>query len=331
MGWTSTFDHQVSRLESGYRLTISYDLHRTEPISTPSSRQNRESECVAKLLSEWPRHNRMFYRHLYALDDKSRGRPLSLAGMKGRDRAVCQTSNSFCIEAKLFMLFAEVAHDVVDNRGVKRVSSSIDRVYTADGLHLTSHTSFNTKKELLGFHIGKLESLEADSGDIENSSLMEAQEEGGTIKRYHDTTVVLVHMNRLLRFLVLSEIWDHYRSEITEEAPDRGARGVDMMLGQALKAHPKDGELKDMARNAMESASELTDSMKAPMISELVTWYIHRPLCPDQTEFSLDSNADDFLYETAWKTAPNYTANVIANCISSTFDGNENAVVWKRW
>ena len=29
-----------------------------------------------------------------------------------------------------------------------------------------------------------------------------------------------------------------------------------MMLGQALKAHPKDIELKDMARDAMESASE---------------------------------------------------------------------------
>jgi len=255
MGWTSSFDHQVSRLDSGYRLTISYNLHQTEPVSAPSSRQNKESECVAKILKEWPRNDRIFYKYLYSLDDKSRGRPLSLAGMKGRDREVYQTLNSFCIEAKLFMLFAEITHEVVDNRGVKRISSSIDRVYTADDLRLTSHTSFNAKKELLGFHMDKLKNLEAESSDVENSSLREVHEEGKIIKRYYDTTVVLVHMNHLhlLKLVVLHEIRDYNRSEITEEVPDRGVRGVGMMLGQALKVHPKDMYLKDMVRNAMQS------------------------------------------------------------------------------
>jgi hypothetical protein len=43
IAWTSTFDRQTSKLDSGYRLTISYNLHRTEPVSNPSSRQNQES------------------------------------------------------------------------------------------------------------------------------------------------------------------------------------------------------------------------------------------------------------------------------------------------
>jgi len=43
------------------------------------------------------------------------------------------------------------------------------------------------------------------------------------------------------------------------------------------------------------------------MISELVTWYIHRSLRPDPTELSFDSTGDDFLYETAWETATKHS------------------------
>ena len=170
MGWTSTFDHQVSRLDSGYRLIISYDLYQTEPVSAPSSGQNKESECVANILKECPRSNHMFEKCIYIRDDKSQGRPLSLEAMKGCDRAVCQILNDLCIEAKNFMLPAEITHEVVDDRGVKQISSSVDRVYTADGLHLTSRKTPNAKRELLGFHQGKLEGLEADNSDAKIST-----------------------------------------------------------------------------------------------------------------------------------------------------------------
>lgn len=159
----------------------------------------------------------------------------------------------------------------------------------------------------------RLENLEADSGHVENSPLREAHEEGKIIKRYHDTTVVLVHMNHLLKPVVLHEIRDYGRSKVTEEAPDRGVRGVGMMLEKALKVHPDDSYLKVVVRDAMQAAIGLADTMKALMISEIVTWYIHRSLRPDLTELGVDSTGDDFLYGTAWTTAPKCTANVIAN------------------
>ena len=186
----------------------------------------------------------MFQKYLYTLDDKSRGRPLSLEGIKGRDRAVCQILNDLCIEAKLFMLLAEITHEVVDDRGVKRISSSVDRVYTADGLPLTSRKDLNAKSELLGLPQGKLEDLETDNSDGEDFNPRDASEEGKITKRYRNTAVVLVRSQHLLKLLTLHEVSDYNRSGINEEAPDRGVKGVGMMLGKALKVHPDDSHLK---------------------------------------------------------------------------------------
>jgi hypothetical protein len=155
------------------------------------------------------------------------------------------------------------------------------------------------KEDLLGFNLDDFKDREADNDDDENSPAWEACEEGESIKRHHDTAVILVRREHLLRTVALHEPGDYNKSIVTLRAPDMGAKGVGMLLRSALQGHPDDHEVKAVAHNVMQAVSKLAGSLKAPMISEIVNWHLHRPLCPSQTEFSFRSIDDAWLYRTA--------------------------------
>ncbi|KAF4957882.1 hypothetical protein FSARC_11146 [Fusarium sarcochroum] len=201
VSWTSGVDHQFTELLSGYRLTISYEIHSATSGKVSSGGAGQWTARVAELLQAWPRNDHMFDKFLYKLDDKNQEGPASFQELKGRDRAVCQVLDNVCAESKLYMLLAEITHEVEDDLADKKVSSWIEGVYTIDGVALTAYKDLNAKKELLGFDLDKLEEREPDSDEDEDLHPMDAMEERETTQRYHDTAVILVHKEHLLRLI----------------------------------------------------------------------------------------------------------------------------------
>jgi hypothetical protein len=170
IGWVSPANSLATELVSGYRLTISYILHRFNDGQriVPSSYVG--SGRVEEVLQMWQHQHSGTKRMLYKLDDENGTGVLSLQEARDRDKAVCEALSAACSEAGLYMLFAEITHEVTDNLTSKTVESSIDGVYTPEGHLLTENKELDAENEVLGFDVDRQWDLDPASDEDEGMS-----------------------------------------------------------------------------------------------------------------------------------------------------------------
>jgi hypothetical protein len=191
-GWFSDTECQVKELVSGYCLTIIYELYKNEPVQPSNPSSGVGVKPVAEILRMWPWKYSDSNKVLYKLDNKKKTATLSLKDTKDRDRAVCQVLSNACDQAGLYMLFAEITYQVVDDMCSKNVTSCIDELYMLDGQHLASNKELDAEEEVLGFDVEEVLEVDADSDEDEGASQQYLMEEHITTRRWHDFAVLLI-------------------------------------------------------------------------------------------------------------------------------------------
>ncbi|KAJ4266457.1 hypothetical protein NW762_004441 [Fusarium torreyae] len=318
IGWFSDSNCQVKELASGYRLTITYSLYQTTPLRPAAGSNSVRGGRVAELLRLWPPQ---YSKILYKLDDKQEVGPLSLRELTDRDLAVGQILNDVCPEVGLYMLFAEVTHEVLDDVGEKSISSStIEGVYTPNGHPLTAKKALDPEKEVLGFDEMILGDRDFDSDDENQVPLSEVMEEREIIGRYHDIAIILLRKEELLNMVRLGDhnpAWQQRQVPHTDETYDLGMGGVVDMVVQDLEKFPCDPKAITVAATIMNKLSPFENAVKGPFIGRIANWSL--------------ASGNMLLYQRGLQVATTPVAGVLAEYLAKKFDGKEDAIEWKEW
>ncbi len=191
MAWFSDVSHEVKELTTGYRLVLTYKLVQTGRICQQSAQQFfKQSSRLQSLLREWPNECPETYRLIYQLQHKYTESSISLANMKGRDRAVCETLHDACPASDTFLFFAHMTHRKQDegygygDDYDEPLGTFLDSIYTCDGRKVALNDNI-PDKELLGANFS------SRSPDSEDEGSFTGNESTPTTYRYHDTVCLL--------------------------------------------------------------------------------------------------------------------------------------------
>jgi hypothetical protein len=234
-GWFSDTECQVKELVSGYRLTITYELYKNEPVQPSNPSSGVGIKRVAEIFRMWPWKYSDSNKVLYKLDKKQATAILSLMDTKDRDRAVCQILSNACDQAGLYMLFAEITCQMEDDMCSKDVTSCIDELYTLDGQHLTSNKELDVEEEVLGFDVEEMSEFEADSDEDEDASEQYLKEEHTITRRWHDFAVLLIPKVGLLDLVRLGNFEPPWRLSRIPQDPEIYYRGLVRVIEMAFQ------------------------------------------------------------------------------------------------
>lgn len=274
-GWFSDTECKVKELVSGYRLTITYELYKNEPVQPSNPSSGIGIKRVAEILRMWPWKYSDSKKVLYKLDKKHTTATLSLKDTKDRDRAVCQVLSTACDRAGLYMLFAEITCQVEDDMCSKDVTSCIDELYTLDGQHLTSNKELDVEEEVLGFDVEEMSEFEADSDEDEDASEQYFMEEHTTTRRWHDFAVLLIPKVGLLDLVRLGNFespWRLSRIPQDSEVYYQGLVRVIAMALQDLTRTPPDPKASKVASNIISTLCVSPDARQRLITEPLVKW-----------------------------------------------------------
>ncbi|KAF5021733.1 hypothetical protein F66182_6234 [Fusarium sp. NRRL 66182] len=323
IGWFSDADCQIDELVSGYRLTITYTLCQNTPTKSSAGEPSLKRGRVADLLRNWPSQYSDSRKVLYKLDDEQGIGPLSLQEVKGRDLVVCQILYDVCSEAGLYMLFAEITHEVLDDCGDRSVTSTIEGLYTPNGQPLTANKALNARREVLGFDLEELEKRKPDSDDEDDPNMpgWELTEEGETTRRYHDHAIVLIPKGGLFDLVKLdgrhNPQWKASRAPQTVEAYDKGLGGIVAMIVRDLEKFSQDSKALMLATRVINTLSTAQDAIKRLFIAPFAVWSL--------------KSGDLTLYNMALRVAPVPIAGALTEYLAKIYGGKEDTIKWKEW
>ncbi|KAF5233520.1 hypothetical protein FANTH_12527 [Fusarium anthophilum] len=278
IGWISPAHSLATELVSGYRLTISYIVHRFSDGQSTVAPSYVGSGRVEEVLQMWQRRHFGTKKILYKLDDKKSTGLLSLQESRGRDKAVCETLSTACSEAGLYMLFAEITQEVTDNLIRKTVESSINGLFTPEGQFLAENKELDAENEVLGFDVDRQWEIEPASDDDEGMSNEYLMEEHDMTRRWHDHAVILIPKEGLL------ELVRPDGSPNTSRRPGRpirdqethhpGVAPVVAMVVDDLEKNPAEylASKYEGSEDSIDWKEWLDDITKKPIV-ELGTWY----------------------------------------------------------
>ncbi|CAJ0548767.1 Ff.00g023800.m01.CDS01 [Fusarium sp. VM40] len=319
-GWYSDTECQVKELVSGYRLTITYELYKNEPVQPSNPSSGVGIKRVAEILRMWPWKYSDSNRVLYKLDKKHTTATLSLKDTKDRDRAVCQVLSIACDRAGLYMLFAEITCQLEDDMCSKDVTSCIDELYTLDGQHLTSNKELDVEEEVLGFDVEEMSEFEADSDEDEDASEQYLMEEHTTTRRWHDFAVLLIPKVGLLDLVRLGNFETPWRLSRIPQDPEVYYQGLVRVIAMALQdltKTPPDPKASKVASNIISTLCVSLDARLRLITEPLVKW-------------SLQSG-DLSLYKLALQKAPMSAVSVLAEYLANTHGSSADTIEWKKW
>ncbi|RBA16595.1 hypothetical protein FPRO05_01319 [Fusarium proliferatum] len=321
IGWISSAHSLATELVSGYRLTISYIVHRFNDGQSTALSSYVGSGRVEEVLQMWQRRHFGTKKILYKLDDKKGTGVLSLQEARGRDKAVCEALSASCSEAGLYMLFAEITHEVADNLIRKTVESSINGLFTPEGQFLAENKELDAENELLGFDVERQWDLEPASDDDEGMSNEHLMEEHEMTRRWHDHAVLLIPKEGLLDLVRTDD------SRNTSPRPGRHTRDhetyhpgiapVVAMVVDDLEKNPA-GTIK-VAENIIDKLCDSgTDTqVLCTCINPIVNWCLRSGYMP--------------LYTTAFRKTGITVVHVLAEYLAGKCEGSEDSIDWKEW
>ncbi|QGI60785.1 hypothetical protein CEK26_004756 [Fusarium fujikuroi] len=321
IGWISSAHSLATELVSGYRLTISYIVHRFNDGQSTALSSYLGSGRVEEVLQMWQRRHFGTKKILYKLDDKKGTGVLSLREARGRDKAVCEALSTACSEAGLYMLFAEITHEVTNNLIRKTVESSINGLFTPEGQFLAENKELDAENEVLGFDVDRQWDLEPASDDDEGMSNEHLMEEHEMTRRWHDHAVLLIPKEGLLD-LVRPDVsrntspWPG-RHTRDHETYHPGVAPVVAMVVDDLEKNPA-GTIK-VAENIIDKLCDSgTDTqVLCTCINPIVNWCLRSGYMP--------------LYTTAFRKTPITVVHVLAEYLAGKYEGSEDSIDWKEW
>ncbi|KAF5638530.1 hypothetical protein F25303_7645 [Fusarium sp. NRRL 25303] len=321
IGWISSAHSLATELVSGYRLTISYIVHRFNDGKRNAPSSYVGSGRLEEVLQMWQRRHFGTKKILYKLDDKKGTGVLSLREARGRDKAVCEALSAACSEAGLYMLFAEITHEVTDNLIQKTVESSINGLFTPEGQFLAENKELDAENEVLGFDVDRQWDLEPASDDDEGMSNEHLIEEHEMTRRWHDYAVLLIPKEGLLNMVRPDD------SRNTSPRPGRhtrdhkthhpGVAPVVAMVVDDLEKNPA-GTIK-VAENIIDKLCDSgTDTqVLCTCVNPIVNWCLRSGYMP--------------LYTTAFRKTPITVVHVLAEYLAGKYEGSEDSIDWKEW
>ncbi|KAF4987491.1 hypothetical protein FDECE_15411 [Fusarium decemcellulare] len=320
IAWFSDVKCKVKELVSGYRLALSYELAEITPGQNSARMVCGWAGRVAELLRVWPSKYSNLKKLLYPLD-RSSGAFTSLHDMAGRNRAVCETLNDICGEAGFYLLLAAVTHEEVDDCGEVTISSSLEDVFTPDGLSLTVNESFNAEKEMLGFD---LTNRDPDSDDDENLPPWEACEEGESIRRYHDLAALIIPKERLMTLIKAEGYGGGYNrfAGVYYQPREPTTENLIVMIANDLERFPQDPKTRLAALKVMESLSA-AGPLNGPVVGRIAKWSL--------------KNDEKSLYNTTLAVIPSQgpvftdLANALDEHLTHQYAGMEHIINWNDW
>ncbi|KAF4954790.1 hypothetical protein FGADI_5088 [Fusarium gaditjirri] len=321
IGWIFPAHRLAAELVSGYRLTISYIVHwfNDGQSTVPSSYVG--SGRVEEVLQMWKRRRFGTKKMLYKLDDEKGTGVLSFREARDRDKAVCEALSTACSEAGLYMLFAEITHEVTDNLIRKTVESSIDGLYTPEGHFLTENKELDAENEVLGFDVDRQWDLESASDDDEGMSNRYLMEEHEMTRRWHDHAVLLIPKEGLLDLVRPDGAQNTSRRPVRptrdQGSHHPGVAPVVAMVVDDLEKNPA-GTIK-VAENMI---NKLCDSgndtqVLCTCINPIVNWCLRSGYMP--------------LYTAAFRKTPMTVVHVLAEYLARKYQGSEDSIDWKEW
>ncbi|KAF5645534.1 hypothetical protein F52700_2097 [Fusarium sp. NRRL 52700] len=321
IGWISPAHSLATELVSGYRLTISYIVHRFNDGQSLALSSYVGSGRVEEVLQMWQRRRFGTKKILYKLDDKKGTGVLSLQETINRNKAVCEALSTACSEAGLYMLFAEITHEVTDNLIHKTVESSINGLFTPEGQFLAESGELDAENEVLGFQVDRQWDLKPASDDDEGMSNEHLMEEHDMTRRWHDRAVLLIPKEELLD-LVRPD-----GNQNTTRHPGRPTRGqethhpgvapVVAMVVDDLEKNPA-GTIK-VAESMIDKLCDSGNDTQVlcTCINPIVNWCLRSGYMP--------------LYTTAFRKTPITVVHVLAEYLARKYGDSEDSIDWKEW
>ncbi|KAF5536783.1 hypothetical protein FPHYL_12891 [Fusarium phyllophilum] len=320
IGWISPAHSLATELVSGYRLSISYIVHRFNDGQSTVPSSYVGSGRVEEVLQMWQRRHFGTKKILYKLDDKKGTGVLSLREVRDRDQAVCEALFTACSEAGLYMLFAEITHEVTDNLIRKTVESSINGLFTPEGQYLAESKELDAENEVLGFDVDRKWDLEPASDDDEGMSNGYLMEEHDMTRRWHDHAVLLIPKEGLLD-LVRPDCGQNTSRRPgqpqDQESHHPGVAPVVAMVVDDLEKNPA-GTVK-VAENIIDKLCDSGNDTQVlcTCINPIVNWCLRSGYMP--------------LYTTAFRKTPITVVHVLAEYLASKYEGAEDSIDWKEW
>ncbi|KAG5808979.1 hypothetical protein H9Q71_006567 [Fusarium xylarioides] len=320
IGWISPAHSLATELVSGYRLSISYIVHRFNDGQSTVPSSYIGSGRVEEVLQMWQRRHFGTKKILYKLDDKKGTGVLSLREARERDKAVCEALSMACSEAGLYMLFAEITHEVTNNLTCKTVESSINGLFTPEGQYLAENKELDAENEVLGFDVDRKWDLEPASDDDEGMSNGYLMEEHDMTRRWHDHAVLLIPKEGLLDLVRPDGRQNTSRrpgQPQDQESHHPGVAPVVAMVVDDLEKNPA-GTI-TVAENIIDKLCDTGNDKQVlcTCINPIVNWCLRSGYMP--------------LYTTAFRKTPITVVHVLAEYLASKYEGAEDSIDWKEW
>ncbi|ETS75550.1 hypothetical protein PFICI_12494 [Pestalotiopsis fici W106-1] len=196
LAWYSDVTHEITKLTSGYRLVLTYNIVQ-QGLQNPSpSDLIKQQTAIENLLQGSAKRFKGMKQMFYPLEHKYTRASLSLRNMKGRDRAVCQTLDLVCRKHGFYLLLANLTKtESCDDYDEEETSLDLDSVHSLDGQELSSYLEIEAK-DIIG------DNLYSQRGpDSEDEGEFTGNESMPSTYRYHDTAAMVIpkkHFHRLL-------------------------------------------------------------------------------------------------------------------------------------
>lgn len=190
MAWYSDVTHEITKLTSGYRLILLYNIIQSGSHNASPTIMVSQQDALSITLTDLRKESPNTKRYLYPLEHKYTPSSLSVRYIKGRDRAVCHTLEQIASKHGFFLLLANMTRheDYEDycDEGEDRIT--LERINTFGGEEVTSDLNVELA-DIIGPDPYK--SRDADS---EDEGEFTGNENMPSSFRYHNTVSTQIHL-----------------------------------------------------------------------------------------------------------------------------------------
>ncbi|TEA14989.1 hypothetical protein C8034_v002831 [Colletotrichum sidae] len=206
MAWFSDVQHEVAVLESGHRLTLTYDFVPLMMLGSHPKAEfwGQQKETVDNMLNElqedYPDQNIV----IYPLDQYYREMSMSLQKLKGRDKTICQLLHDLAPRNGFYLLFGHMTRrenlaereDLSKEEYEAAPRTKLDRLFTPEGCIIAKNIRIDKS------HVSIMEKFKRCAVDSDNSCYDETDDTDGESILYRNMVAVLFRKEALHQILV---------------------------------------------------------------------------------------------------------------------------------
>ncbi|KAI1848005.1 hypothetical protein JX266_006118 [Neoarthrinium moseri] len=309
LAWFSDVTHEVTRLTSGYRLVLTYNIVKSRP-SVPSPRALiKQQEDVGGFLSSLSKQFKEVDHLVHPLEHKYTESSLSLRNMKGRDHTVCNCLERQSSKHGCYILLANLTKTrepgdmYYDEEDEGETSLTLDCVVSCDGDLVASDVDIEMADTFGHIRYAHRDADSEDEGEFTGNESMPSK------YRYHDSVVVIIPKTRFHTLL------GTYRS-------DSETRNMLKVVEDDLLKHPEDQRTRKFALEFMAKQLTIATSLGGATLASTAQWAVklgHKHL--------LHSAIRQSVHIRAW----DHVVLAIAAIINDGFRQNSELPEWGVW